>query len=534
MENIFEEGEIKGAIESVTKLQTKTILNQMENSVCKIIGNKNGSGFFCNIEKNKEKIPVLMTNYHIIDDNFLKNEKILKIFFRDKSIPIKRDKIKKVYSCSNYDIMILRIYEEDEFRNINYLEIDDSLSSRNPELAYEDSSIYILHYPMSKEINVSYGYGIKEKNKNNIIHKCMTSYGSSGAPILNLSTNKVIGIHKSFIKSINKENKEDCYNLGTLLKYPLIDMSKKSDGLKLSTKKKLATIENKNKNKNLSSQNIILPAPKIENKIDLKKEILQTNKRMLNQRLSYCINNNNYTNDYLKIDIVSDTSKYDNSAIKNKKIYNNINKDLDSISINKLDLTTKNKRTKVKINHRDSFINFNKLDLTTRNENRIIEINKHSLINIKNNAINKLETINHENIQNLNINNKIKKKSSLISLKKYNITPNNFSKSQSYFYKPQLNKFKYKIQKAIEYNKKNKKGSLLIPKVSMKIIHKKKLSLDTIQLNNNLKDNKSQNKILQIYNYLTYRNYDISKKTIKNNLLNMTANNFFQKGKKLY
>ena len=89
MENIFEEGEIKGAIDSVTILQTKTILNQMENSVCKIIGNKKGSGFFCKIEKDKEKIPVLMTNYHIINDNFLKHEKILKIYFRDKCKSIK-------------------------------------------------------------------------------------------------------------------------------------------------------------------------------------------------------------------------------------------------------------------------------------------------------------------------------------------------------------------------------------------------------------------------------------------------------------
>ena len=38
-----------------------------------------------------------------------------------------------------------------------------------------------------------------------------------------LSTNKIIGIHKSYAIKNHKES----YNLGTLLKYPLIDMNKK-------------------------------------------------------------------------------------------------------------------------------------------------------------------------------------------------------------------------------------------------------------------------------------------------------------------
>ena len=59
MENIIEEGEIKGAIDPATKIQTRTILEQMEKSVCKIISDRNGTGFFCKIELNNKKIPVL-------------------------------------------------------------------------------------------------------------------------------------------------------------------------------------------------------------------------------------------------------------------------------------------------------------------------------------------------------------------------------------------------------------------------------------------------------------------------------------------
>jgi surface protein len=67
---------------------------------------------------------------------------------------------------------------------------------------------------------VSYGKGIKFCNKDNnydIEHRCNTLSGSSGGPILNLTTNKVIGIHKG---AINK-NSIAKFNIGTLLKFPL-------------------------------------------------------------------------------------------------------------------------------------------------------------------------------------------------------------------------------------------------------------------------------------------------------------------------
>ena len=232
MEEIIEEGEIKGIIDSVSKHQTETILKQMENSVCRIVSNKNGTGFFCKIELIGKAIPVLITNYHIINDEFFDKEKMIKIYFRKDCIPIKLNKYRKIYSSNKdiYDIMIMKIDEEkDKIKNINYLEFDDCLLNLNSELAYEDTSIYILHYPSGNEIKVSYGYGIKNKDENNIIHYCKTINGSSGSPILNLLTNKVIGIHKSFSKSVKKNNQEECYNRGTLLKYPLKDMKRKDE-----------------------------------------------------------------------------------------------------------------------------------------------------------------------------------------------------------------------------------------------------------------------------------------------------------------
>ena len=87
MENKIYEGEIKGAIEPITMKQTEIILNQMKKSECKILGPKYGTGFFCKLEINKEKIPVLITNYHIIDDKFMEKNDKLKIQIGNDKIP---------------------------------------------------------------------------------------------------------------------------------------------------------------------------------------------------------------------------------------------------------------------------------------------------------------------------------------------------------------------------------------------------------------------------------------------------------------
>ena len=83
-------------------------------------------------------------------------------------------------------------------------------------MTYEGASIYLLHYPQSEEIFVSYGI-IKKVEKKifcDFDHLCSTERGSSGGPILNLSNNKIIGIHKAAIKNDN-------YNIGLFLRCPL-------------------------------------------------------------------------------------------------------------------------------------------------------------------------------------------------------------------------------------------------------------------------------------------------------------------------
>ena len=75
--------------------------------------------------------------------------------------------------------------------------------------------MYIIQYPEGK-LSVSYGIlnSIYEDKKYNFNHFCSTKKGSSGSPILNIATNKIIGIHKESSELHN-------FNRGTFLNYPI-------------------------------------------------------------------------------------------------------------------------------------------------------------------------------------------------------------------------------------------------------------------------------------------------------------------------
>ena len=213
MEERTEEGKPMGADEAILLCESE--YKSKGNCICKIDGNKAGTGFFCKIKRGEELIPVLITNYHVIDDNYMKQNKYLKFYINDKSHIIDLNSESKIYSSSNneYDMMIIRLKEG---QVNNYLDIDENIFEDNSENYYENDSIYILHYANAEEAKVSFGKGIKKLDNYDIKHLCHTEPGSSGGPILSRMTNKVIGIHKGSI------GKGKCdYNTGTFLKYPL-------------------------------------------------------------------------------------------------------------------------------------------------------------------------------------------------------------------------------------------------------------------------------------------------------------------------
>ena len=209
---------------------TEKILFQMKNCICKIYkeNGKKGTGFFCKIPYPNQSnlLKVLITNNHILNEDDLKDNNIIKCTLKDdkeiREIILDKNK-RKIYTSKELDITIIEIKEND---NINeFLEIDEEIINQNKkyiETTYKNKSIYILHYPLGGDIVVSYGI-LDKINNEQINHFCNTLNGSSGSPILSLETFKVIGIHCGS----NKDENEKC-NKGIFIKYPIKEFNKQN------------------------------------------------------------------------------------------------------------------------------------------------------------------------------------------------------------------------------------------------------------------------------------------------------------------
>ena len=136
MVEIIDEGKITGAIDLIDVENIEKITEQMKKCICHIYTERNaqnkrkeGTGFFCKIPFEHKTISVLMTNYHVINDEYLKNNKKIKITINDEEITdtINLNENMKIYSSvkNEYDLMIIKLEKENDI--YHYLELDDKL-----------------------------------------------------------------------------------------------------------------------------------------------------------------------------------------------------------------------------------------------------------------------------------------------------------------------------------------------------------------------------------------------------------------------
>ena len=206
---------IRGSPGIVFSNQILMILDQMNKCVCKVYFEHNGisTGFFCFIPYNNIKFPVLIVNNSVIDEEFIKkNETIsLELNNEKKAINIKD---KKIYTNMEYDITIIEIDPDKDFI-YNFLEIDQNIFKEG-EIFCKDQSIYLLQCD-----KVSFGVLKKiDYDDQRIDHACSSDRDSGGSPIMNLSNNRVIGMHYGYQKNTN-------INIGTFLKKPFMEFSDK-------------------------------------------------------------------------------------------------------------------------------------------------------------------------------------------------------------------------------------------------------------------------------------------------------------------
>ena len=242
-------------IEEVTA-RTKDI----KQNILKIeIANGYGTGFLCKIYVNDKPIPVLITCYHVINQEYIKDKDFLFFSFPNNNELIEKTlnlNIKRIiYQNEVLDVTFIEIKEEDGLDIYSFLEMDNSISSNNPNMLHE--YCYLLHYPDGAEsIKLTQGEIEQLIENYNLLTNSWTKLGSSGAPIINYKNNYVLGVHRSSYK-VGKE----ITGKGTILNYAAKKFSEEKSEEILMLYKNLYCTSN--------TMDMIYIIPKNENNIKL-------------------------------------------------------------------------------------------------------------------------------------------------------------------------------------------------------------------------------------------------------------------------
>ena len=190
------------------------LMKLMEESICKIkLSNGSGAGVFCNINLNEnKKIPVLITNNHVLCENDISPGKKIKFSTNNEkqSFEIEINEERKIYTNTKYDITIIEMKEKDCIKSDSFLNVDENIFNADCDSYYKNKPIYLLHYPKGQEMSVSPGEIKKVDTEEQLIeHSCDSCPGSAGGPLIDYNF-KVIGIHKG-------KKLHSTYKIGSLL-----------------------------------------------------------------------------------------------------------------------------------------------------------------------------------------------------------------------------------------------------------------------------------------------------------------------------
>jgi hypothetical protein len=219
------EKQLKNYPKSLPLSKMKIIMEQMNTAVCRIhcIKGGYGTGFFCLIPfpDKRNLLPILVTNNHIIEEtDIIQGTNIILKLNNKTSFNFAIKDSRKFYTNYKYDITFIEIKDEDGFDINDFLEIDNDINKNFDPQIYRDKSVYLLHYPHNEIIEKSEGIiNCIYEDGYNLEHFCSSSDGSSGGPILDLITCKVLAVHKGTKKVRN------C-NVGTYLKIPIEKFNK--------------------------------------------------------------------------------------------------------------------------------------------------------------------------------------------------------------------------------------------------------------------------------------------------------------------
>ena len=245
---------LQGSINPIALEKNLIISEQLIKCICKINKiNIKGSGFFCLIPYCNKSLPVLISAAHII--SIKEDLKEISLEINDSLKIIELNEERKTFTDLYLDITIIEIIPEKD-HIYDFLMLDDNLFKDYSIEMLKNESIYILHFDFNSKI-ISYG-NIKQMSENNIYHSCNTQNLSGGAPIISVTSGKIIGLHIGTKQNFN-------LNLGTFLKIPITQFINSNKdyiyqkGLasnNYSINKNICSINNNNYNNNSISSNI--------------------------------------------------------------------------------------------------------------------------------------------------------------------------------------------------------------------------------------------------------------------------------------
>ena len=185
-----------------------------ENSICKIkIYGGYGSGFFCKIPypNSQNLLKCLITNCHVIDKDFLDSENKIKFEMNNQPFSISLEFERKIWINEEIDYTIIEIIEADKINE--FLTCDEKMNEDYFNIKeYRQASILLPSFMKSGEIETDKG-NISSIDDIYFLHTCNTDPGSSGGPIILLDNFSIIGIHKGYDKTNEKNVGIFLYNI---------------------------------------------------------------------------------------------------------------------------------------------------------------------------------------------------------------------------------------------------------------------------------------------------------------------------------
>ena len=194
-----------GGKQRKVKNENKSIIDPKEKKFDSIICNINnqginGIGFLCKIpSESNELVPVLITNSNLLPESDITSGKKIEFKLNDVSHNLTIDESRKVFNNQNdYNITIIEIKKEDKLDTNSFLEIEIDQNLKLEEYKKKKISLLIKSQKDNIELKSCKITNLGEKEYE-IEYSCDIKEEVYGSPLININTNKIIGIHKKLL-----------------------------------------------------------------------------------------------------------------------------------------------------------------------------------------------------------------------------------------------------------------------------------------------------------------------------------------------